>query len=291
MAADSSLRVVILGSSPVGLSLQAAIGAAPDMELVAGAFGTYDTAEMESIEADVAIIADGPKLTRIAPTLRHFMLRKVPVVCDSGEMLWPWLRNPHLADVLANEAQRAGVAIVGIGNDPVAVDLLLPALRASPNATRVVIRRHIDLSQDKGPLHRQVGVPRTAEQFRKLAIDGVVGLSGLGELVTLIAQALGRHPLRGDIRTALRPTLGSNSKVAGLRQTAALTGDGLEIEVHYIVEDGASPADDLAEITAGETTTFPLPQNDLTAALVAAARTLPTLPAGLRTPLDGVAAA
>lgn len=288
MAAVTSepLRVIVIGGSPVGLELKDLkhLGQSP-ARVVAGAFGDFTDADVLTAldaEADLAIVCDAPKLDRIVPTIRHLMLRKIPVVCDSGDMTWPWLKTPHLADVLGNEAQRTGVAVVGVGNDPAAVEMVLPLIKTEANLSKVTIGRHL-IGEAK-----QFGYQKTAEEFRKLAKAGVVGLLGVGEMVALIAQALGRHPMRAEIRAVLRPTLNDQKKVIGLRQTCAYSSDGLEIEVEHVVDlvGAADGVSDTLEIAGTQTRTLKLPANNLARTLPAIAARLPGLAPGLYTPLD-----
>jgi hypothetical protein len=129
---------------------------------------------------------------------------------------------------------------------------------------------------------------KSAEEFRKLATAGLVGLSGVGEMAVLIAQALGRHPMRADVRIALRPKLDSQNRVIGLRQSAAWTGDGLEIEVEHVANCN-SPQDgvgDELEVIGDQSQKLVLPPNHLATSLLDTAAKVHQLPPGLYTPLD-----
>ncbi|MGC4033300.1 MAG: hypothetical protein QM754_16525 [Tepidisphaeraceae bacterium] len=234
---SSALKVVIVGTGTIGRAVAKAVQTDAELKLVAAVdisdaarqnagedfTGVTITDDVEQIaEADIAIVTAGRKLDRIAPTLRQLMAKKVRVVSDCAELVWPWLRHPHLSDVLANEATKAGVAIVGTGTHPGVLSATLPLLLASTfgKVRRVAIKRTISLDTARPSVKRQAGLGLTSDQFRKLATDGVVGLPGTGESVVLIAQGLGRHPMRAEVRTAIRPMI-ENDRVAGVAQHSA----------------------------------------------------------------------
>ena len=293
------VRVVVVGTGESGLETARVITDAAGLRLAGGVFlgtGLLESAravlgetarltdDIDSIDADAAVVCGDPRFDRVAPTLRQLMLRNVPVVVDSGDMVWPWLRYPHLADAISNEANRAGVAVVGVGTDPALIATLLSALRACEGVTRVTVRRHTKLDAAHG---RRIGVRRTAAQFRKLATEGVVGLRGLGETAVLVAQTLDRHPMRADVHAALRPALGPDGTVVGLEQSSAWSGGGLEVEVKEIVAADADPAGDAIEIEAGGRRTIAVPPGrGLVETLIGVARVLPATPPGLRTPMN-----
>ncbi|HEX8323904.1 MAG TPA: Gfo/Idh/MocA family oxidoreductase [Tepidisphaeraceae bacterium] len=322
-ASPVPINVAVVGLGTIGRAVAAAVAADNEMRLaglvdldpkkigrmlselgVASDNAAVVIDDVERLDAiDVAIVCTGPRLDRVAPTLRQLMMKKAHIVSSCEELAWPWLRLPHLADALTNEARKAGVAIVGAGVNPgLALDTM-PLLLASSvsNVKKVKGTRVVDLRTVRPSVLRQSGVTQTAVQFRALLKQNLVGHVGLGESVVLIAQGLGRHPMRGDVRTSVATVLAEANidsalgridagQVCGIRQTAGWQGDGIEIELElHMCLTNADPRDEV-QITGERTATLLVPggtPDDATAAvLVNVARLLPRVPPGLRTMLD-----
>lgn len=243
--------------------------------------------------ADVAIACVGWRFDRIAPTLRQMMKRKTAVVSDCAEMAWPWLRHPHLADVIAGEARKAGVPLIGLGANAAVALAVASTIRnsASDALARLRIVRHIDLSSARPSVLRQTGIRRTTKQFRNLASERLVGLPSQAELVVLIAQALGRHPMRADVGTTMRPVTGEDGLVNGLQERSAWSDDTLDIEVDETATFGPPAQSDVIEVTSrdGKMVETALPAGNAestAAALLATARQARQATAGLLTAID-----
>lgn len=317
------INIAVVGLGAIGRAVAAAVAADAGMRLAGlvdldpkkvgrtlGDLGVSSSAptliidDVERLDAvDVAVVCTGSRFDRVAPTLRQLMLKKAHVVTSCEEFAWPWLRLPHLADAISNEAIRAGVAIVGAGAQPgVALDVLPLALAATTlNVKSVKATRVVDLRTSRPSVQRQAGVTQSATQFRTLAKQNLLGHVGLGESVVLIAQGLGRHPMRGDVRTAMVAIIAEQAvdsahgrvvagHVCGVRQTAGWQGDGIDVELTLETSLVAHDARDEIEIIADRTASLVVPggvPDDATAAvLVNVARILPRVPAGLRTVLD-----
>ncbi|HEY0009778.1 MAG TPA: Gfo/Idh/MocA family oxidoreductase, partial [Tepidisphaeraceae bacterium] len=142
------LNVAVIGLGPIGIAAAKAVQRDVNMKLTAlvdldpaklgkRLVNLDETADADDIavvsdldetdaQIDVAILTTGSRFDRIAPNLRQLMKRKCHVVSSCEEMTWPWLRHPHLADVIGGEARSAGVALVGTGVNPGFVMDLLP---------------------------------------------------------------------------------------------------------------------------------------------------------------------
>lgn len=306
------LRVVVVGLGTIGRAVARVVLNDPSLTLAGGTDissaaldhareeigGDTTWADLAEIGgADVAIVTAGPRFDRIAPTLRQLMHARTSVVSDCAQMTWPWLRHPHLADVIAGEARKAGVALVGTGADPIAAMLtgVGKELFASDGASKIVIRRGYDLATARPSIVRQVGVGRTPEQFRRLAAERIVGLPGQGEWVVLIAQAMGRHPRQAEVMTSVRPLTG-DGRVNGLHQRSAWSDDTVAIEIDETATAGGTTESTVefsyADAASKSYVEPLLPASDvewIAKGLVDVARHIKAAPPGLLTPLDVMA--
>ena len=318
------LRVAVVGLGPIGLETAKKIAVDGEMQLSAlvdldpakfhkslaqltggPVEGPSVLADLDDVGAiDLAILCTGSHFDRIAPTLRQCLRKKAHVVSSCEEMAWPWLRHPHLADVLNAEAIAAGVAMVGTGVNPGFVMDLLPVILSSmtTGVKRVRVTRVVDASTRRIPLQRKIGATMTPEHFRKLATQNQIGHMGMGESVVMLAQGLGRHPMQKEVRTSLAPVLAEHDvacglgpieagRVRGMYNTGHWSGGGLEIELELTMAVGEKQPRDEIEITADRDLHVVIPGSTpgdtaTVAALVNVARVLPRVKPGLRTMLD-----
>lgn len=322
------LRIAVVGLGPIGLAAAEHVAADPHGEMTLAALidldpakagkslgelghidgesdGPVVTADIDELTGvDLAIVCTGSHFDRLAPTLRQLMRKGVYVVSSCEEMAWPWLRHPHLADVINGEAVAAGVAMVGTGVNPGFVMDLLPVVLASmaTGVKRVRVTRVVDASTRRLPLQRKVGATMSPDQFRKLASQNLIGHMGMGESVVMLAQGLGRHPMQKEVRVTLAPVLAEHAtacdlgliaagQVRGMCNTGRWSGQGLEIELELTMAIGETHPRDEIEIVADRTLHLTIPGSTpgdtaTVASLVNIARVLPRVPPGLKTMLD-----
>ena len=318
------VNVAVIGLGPIGLAAARAVGRDPAMRLAGlvdvdpkkvgkrladlGEASDSDVvigAEVDALDAiDIAILCTGSHFDRIAPTLRQLMRLKAHVVSSCEEMTWPWLRHPHLADVINNEAQKAGVALIGTGVNPGFVMDALPLVLSSmiTDVSRVKVTRVVDALTRRLPLQRKIGSTMSPKQFKDLAADGRIGHMGLGESIVLLAQGLGRHPMRSEVKVHLEPVLADRpidcalgrvepGQVCGMHNFGTWSGGGVEIELDLTMALGAANPRDEIDLTGDRTIKAVIPgstpgDSATVAALVNVARVLPRVSAGLKTMLD-----
>jgi 2,4-diaminopentanoate dehydrogenase len=322
------LKIAIIGLGPIGLACARAAQRDQGMQLAGlvdidpakrgkrlvelDAFADADDVavvsdvdELPEAGVDVAILSTTSYFDRLAPTLRQLMRKKIHVASSCEEMAWPWLRHPHLGDVINGEAQKAGVTLVGTGVNPGFVMDLLPVALSSMmvRVERVRVTRVVDALARRVPLQRKVGSTMSVEQFNKLADDGRIGHMGIGESVTMLAQGLGRHPMKSDIRTTLSPVVADRAiecalgtvqpgQVCGMHNTGHYAGGGIAIDLDLTMALAApNPRDEIEIAGDGRTITTVVPGSTpgdtaTVASLVNVARRLPHAPRGLRTMLD-----
>ncbi len=320
------LKIAIIGLGPIGLAAAKMVQRDQGLQLAglididpakrgkrlveiddtADADGVAVVSDLDELDVtpDVAILSTTSYFDRMAPTLRQLMRRKIHVASSCEEMAWPWLRHPHLGDVINNEALDAGVTLVGTGVNPGFVMDLLPVVLSSMLARvqRVKVTRVVDALTRRLPLQRKIGSTMSVAQFNKLADDNKIGHMGMGESVTMLAQGLGRHPLRSEIKTTLEPVVADRQiecafgtvqpgQVCGMHNMGSYVADGLVIELDLTMALAAIEPRDEIEIVGERTITTLIPGSTpgdtaTVAALVNVARKLPTAPRGLRTMLD-----
>ena len=323
MPSPVPINVAVVGVGAIGRAVAALVAVEPGMRLAGlvdldpkkigktlaelGSACADPTVVIDNVEqldaVDVAIVATVSQFDRVAPTLRQLMMKKAHVVSSCEEMAWPWLRLPHLADVIAGEARKAGVAVAGAGIDPGFALDAMPLLLASTASTvrRVRASRVVNLAVARSPLRRRHGIGLASAQFKKLAKAGLLGQVGLGESVTLIAQGMGHHPMRGDVITTVQPQLApaafdgpfgrvAEGAVGSVRQAASWRGDDLEIDLNLLLAGGGQePIEEIwiqADRPIRHVTRGGTPDAAAAARLVHVARLVPHLNPGLRTLID-----
>jgi 4-hydroxy-tetrahydrodipicolinate reductase len=249
-------------------------------------------------DSGVVVVSAEAHLDRLAPTLRGFMGRGMHVVAACEQMAWPWFNHPHLADVLATEAVRAGVALVGVGGAGAEALAMLAAQSPATGASRdgaglAGIRLAVGLGPDHCRLAvwQRLGIGVALAKWKTLYRAKTVDFVGVAELTTLLAQALGRHPMHNEVAVDVAPVTDAATNVMAVRAVGRVAVEGLTIEC--AVE--ASPIGDGSQSViltrgAGDALPLPLPAADsieaAAARLVRAAGQAASLTPGLRTMLD-----
>lgn len=320
-------RVVIIGLGPVGLAVARQVQADDAMKLVglidldpakigkrlveldpdANADDVTvvdDLDHVKGMPADVAIVATSSYFDRLAPNLRQCVRHGMDVVSSCEEMAWPWLKHPHLADEMSSHARKAGVRLIGTGVNPGFLMDVFPVVLASmlTRVTRVSVVRRVDALTRRRPLQIKIGSGMTTKQFHDLAKQGKIGHMGLGESVVMLAQGLGRHPLRNEVKVELEPVIADAriesaagrvevGAVCGMRNIGRWNGHGLEIELDLTMALGLKDAKDEAAFEGSTPLKLTIPggmpgDTATVAALVNVTRHVKKLAPGLRTMLD-----
>lgn len=252
----------------------------------------------------VAIVTTGSYFDRLAPTLRELIRHQIHGVTSCEQMIWPWFRHPHLADVIHTEALRAGVTLIGTGVNPGFVMDLLPVVLSSMigRVRKVRVCRVVDALTRRVPLQRKIGSTMTVEKFKSLAEEGKIGHMGIGESVVLLAQGLGHHPMQSDVRITLEPIVADqlitcalgkvqSGQVCGMRNIGRYTGNRIDIELDLTMALAINDPRDQIEVVGERTITMLIPGSTpgdtaTSAVLVNVARKILQAPRGLKTMLD-----
>ena len=320
-------RVIVIGLGPIGLACAAATIEAPGLVLV----GLVDidpkkigksasellgmevpgedpvvvsSLDAVPVDANAAIVTTSSHFDAVVPTLRACMEKKLCVVSSCEQMLYPWLRHPELANAIDDEAQAAGVALLGTGVNPgFVMDTLAVVMSSMVAAVRKVrCVRVVDASTRRQPLQAKVGATMSVDEFSALARASKIGHKGLGESVALLAAGLGQRAMLDQISETLEPVVADRrldsalgaiepGRVRGIHNVGIWKNELLEITLDLTMAVGeADPRDEITLDgpvplhvkvvggTPGDTATV--------ASMINQTRQIRVVPAGLRTMLD-----
>jgi hypothetical protein len=317
MTTLAPVPVIAFGLGPIGRRIAAAVIGEPRLrlvgavdvdpqlagrpltELVDGAPAVTIAASLaaalpDPIPAELTVLhATGSFLDQVAPQLVPLLDAGVHVVSTCEELAYPWVREPALARDLDAAARARQRTLVATGVNPgLLMDQLPVTLTGASHTIRAVrVIRRQDPSSRRLPFQRKVGmnIPR-AEWDRRNAAGGF-GHVGLIESGRLLAAGLGWAIT--DWHDSLAPVQPDPEElVLGVRQT--LSGrdpEGRTIELLFEAHSGVS--EDLDEIVVDGTPPLRMQfvggvagDEATAAAVLRAARVIPSAPRGLITVLD-----
>ncbi len=189
-------------------------------------------------EVDLVLHTAGSYLKNIYPQLARIVSLGINVVSSSEELLYPYLRNPELADKLDDLAKSNGVTVLGTGVNPGFVMDALPLVVSGvcQKVDRMELTRVVDVSTRREALQKKVGAGLTVEEFQQKVAEGAFGHVGLLESLALVAANIGWEldTIDETIRPATArkdmPDLGIKAgQVTGIKQIASGVKDGKEL--------------------------------------------------------------
>ncbi len=252
---------------------------------------------------DVVVIATTSFLRDVFPQVRDCLAANLHVVSTCEELVYPAASHPEIAKDLDEQARAAGVAVLGIGINPVFVMDMLPILLTAPSIDirHVNVQRVVDASTRRPALQQRIGAGLDTLAFRALLHQQATPHIGLLHSLRMIADALGwelerveqhTEPIIADRWLRTESVMVAPGQVAGIHQTARgyarsrevinldwRTAVGLEDTQDAIMIAGTPPIDVI--IRGG------IHGDQATAALVTrAVAAVMRLAPGLRTVLD-----
>ena len=223
---------------------------------IAGKSGITVRKSLEEIvsageKVDLVLHTAGSYLKNIYPQLSGIVSLGINVVSSSEELLYPYLRNPELADKLDDLAKSNGVTVLGTGVNPGFVMDALPLVVSGvcQKVDRIELTRVVDVSTRREALQKKVGAGLTVEEFQQKVAEGVFGHVGLLESLALVAANMGWEldTIDETIKPATArkdmPDLGIKAgQVTGIKQIASGVKDGeelisLDLEISAGAED------------------------------------------------------
>jgi 4-hydroxy-tetrahydrodipicolinate reductase len=209
-------------------------------------------------EPDIVLQTTGSYLKMIYPQLTEIVSAGVNIVSSAEELLYPYLRNPELADELDALAKSNGVTVLGTGVNPGFVMDTLPLVLSGVchRVDRIEAERVVDVSTRRKALQRKVGAGLTISEFEKKVADGTFGHVGLLESMVLVAAGLGweldtvEEIIEPAVAQKDMPSLSiKKGQVTGIRQTGIGTKDGKEmIRLFLQISAGAENPHDSVDI-------------------------------------------
>jgi hypothetical protein len=169
----------------------------------------------------------GSYLNAIYPQLKEIAWAGINVVSSSEELLYPYLRNPKLADELDKLAKSKGVTILGTGVNPGFVMDSLPIVLSGvcQKISSIEVTRVVDVSTRRKALQKKVGAGLTVEEFKHKLAEGKFGHVGLAESLALLAASMGWE--LDVIEESIGPATAKNDmpdiekgRVTGIKQVA-----------------------------------------------------------------------
>jgi hypothetical protein len=199
--------------------------------------------------------ATGSRLELVAGQFEEILALGVNVISTCEELVFPWRRQPAVAERLDRMARQGGVTLCASGINPGFAMDVFPLLLASATSriTSVSIERHTDVGVRRLPLQKKLGVGLTVADFVRRAHAGELGHVGLEQSLELVADALGWEI--GPVHVELTPIIATSTPPAPYPHvsvgdvlgashiTAARTADGRAIDMSLQMYVGAESRD------------------------------------------------
>lgn len=142
---------------------------------------------------DVVVLCTSSSVRGVMPQIEGVLKLKVPVVTTTEELSYPVRRNAPLAKKIDAMARRAKVAVLSTGVNPGFVMDALPIMLtvACERIESVTVNRIQDARTRRLPFQQKIGAGLSREQFAREVERGSIRHVGLGESISMIADALG----------------------------------------------------------------------------------------------------
>lgn len=278
-------RIILVGAGPLGLKVANFILERPNLELAgvvdlnpdlkgksaadliegAPADCQISSTVSEALErsggaVDAAVVTTVSSIHKIQPTLQTLAECRLPVVTTCEELVYPWIRNPEVAESIDAVFKANGVACLGTGVNPGYLMDYLPVVLTSihQRVDHVLVERFQDASIRRIPFQKKIGAGLSMEEFEAAKTAGTLRHVGLLESLDMIAAAMGCEvdsseetltPVlaAGEIENGYVP-IGKNQP-AGVEQIATAMKNGREIiRIHFRAAVGEPASFDRIEV-------------------------------------------
>lgn len=184
------------------------------------------------------------------------------MITTCEQLAYPRYAASELAEKYDLLAKQYGVTILGTGINPGFLMDVHPIILTlgCTNVERIEVIRQIEAGVRREPFQKKIGISMDPDEFREAVSSGeITGHVGLGESISLIAEALGWEldeilvkrvePVISEEEVSSRFFTVKPGQVKGLKQEAFGIVDGLErIHLHFTAYLGASPSFDEVRI-------------------------------------------
>ncbi len=309
--------VICFGLGPIGLRIAAAAAADPQLRLL----GAVDHApnlvgrrlgDLLGGDSDLVVAPDlaalptasaprdltvlhatGSYLDRVADQLEALLDAGMHVVSTCEELAYPHVRHPALTAALDERARRGRRTLVGTGINPgFLMDQFPVTLTGATHDVRsVAVTRMQNPRRRRLSFQRKVGMDISRDEYDERARGGGFGHVGLIESGRLIAAGLGWN-IEGWTDTLEPVQPDPEGPVLGTRQVLhGSTRDGRTVDLHFEAQSGVE--EDYDETVVDGTPPLRVRfvggvfgDDGTAAAVLRAARVIPSAPRGLITVLD-----
>jgi len=147
---------------------------------------------LKKSKPDIVVLCTSSSLRGVMPQIEGILKAKVPIVTTTEELSYPVKRNVPLGRAIDAMARRAKVAVLATGVNPGFVMDTLPIMLtvACERVESVAVSRIQDARRRRLPFQQKIGAGLTSEQFRREVDRGSIRHVGLGESISMIADAL-----------------------------------------------------------------------------------------------------
>lgn len=312
----NQIPVIVFGLGPIGRRIAVAAHGDPLLKVI----GAVDVnpelvgkriSDLERGGPDVGVVASlaeatgqgsqhltvlhatGSYLDRIEDQFHELLDANVHVVSTCEELSYPFVRHPEVSSRIDAHARKAERTVVGTGINPgFLMDQLPVSLTGATHAVKSIeVTRKQNPRRRRVPFQRKVGCDISRAEYDERAASGSFGHVGLIESGRLIAAGMGWEI--DDWADTLEPVQpDANGNVLGTRQVlTGSTADGKTVKLHFEAQSGVEEDYDETKIDG----TPPLHlrfiggvfgDDGTAAAVLRAARCIPSAPRGLVTVLD-----
>jgi len=147
---------------------------------------------LKKSKPDIVVLCTSSSLRGVMPQIEGILKAKVQIVTTTEELSYPVKRNVPLGRAIDAMARRAKVAVLATGVNPGFVMDTLPIMLtvACERVESVAVSRIQDARRRRLPFQQKIGAGLTSEQFRREVDRGSIRHVGLGESISMIADAL-----------------------------------------------------------------------------------------------------
>ncbi len=148
---------------------------------------------LKAARPDVVVLCTSSSLKHVMPQIEMVLQSRVPIVSTTEELSYPGYSQKRLARAIDRMARKRKVAILGTGVNPGFVMDTLPITLTGvcERVDAIEVNRIQDASIRRLPFQHKIGAGLTREQFQRRVNEGSVRHVGLGESISMIADALG----------------------------------------------------------------------------------------------------
>jgi 4-hydroxy-tetrahydrodipicolinate reductase len=142
---------------------------------------------------DIVVLCTSSSVRGVMPQIEGILKAKVPIVTTTEELSYPVRRNVSFGRTIDAMARRAKVAVLSTGVNPGFVMDTLPIMLtvACERVESIAVTRIQDARRRRLPFQQKIGAGLSPEQFRREVDRGSIRHVGLGESISMIADALG----------------------------------------------------------------------------------------------------